>query len=250
MHKPPNRSRQAYVSLRERIASGELAPGSVVSEASLAKELGLSRTPIGEALRRLSHEGLVEQVPRYGTIVKQVSSEELIELFEVREALEGMAAAKAAQRISDDAIAELRTLCDKITEVLSEAEAAGHDEIKGEALRRFLSADLALHMLIIASAGNRRLYELAENTRSLSSTFTARRGVHSIERIRGANDMHRRIVDALSTRDGGTARELIVLHIQTSCRQSLDHHAARPPVSLGTINLPDSVRQDLADEIR
>ncbi|MEQ8848952.1 GntR family transcriptional regulator [Botrimarina sp.] len=246
MHKPPSRTSEAYVRLRERITTGQLAPGAVVSEASLAKELGLSRTPIGEALRRLSQDGLVEQVPRYGTIVREITPAELEELFEIREALEGMAASKAADRITPTALEELGGLCGTIENELHRAETSGETRLEGEALRRFLSADLAFHMLIIASAGNSRLTELIDNTRSISSMFNARRGEHSVERIRNAAEAHRAILDALLRRDAMAAQAEVVAHIRTSCKQSLQAPTRRPPVSLGTLNLPDSVRQDLA----
>ena len=245
MHKRVSRSSEAYSRLRERITTGQLAPGSVVSEAALAKDLGLSRTPIGEALRRLSHEGLVEQVPRYGTIVREVSSNELVELFEIREALEGMAASKAAERISPEALGELRSLCDSIESEVSSAIQTDSQRLDGESLRRFLAADMAFHMLIIASAGNRRLTDLIENTRSISSMFNARRGEHSVERIRNANSAHRSIVEALSARDADAAQSLVVNHIRTSREQSLQQRENHSPVRLGTINLPDFVRQDL-----
>ena len=245
MHKRVSRSSEAYSRLRERITTGQLAPGSVVSEAALAKDLGLSRTPIGEAQRRLSHEGLVEQVPRYGTIVREVSTGELVELFEIREALEGMAASKAAERISPEALGELASLCDSIEAEVSDATQASSQRLDGESLRRFLAADMAFHMLIIASAGNRRLTDLIENTRSISSMFNARRGEHSVERIRSANNAHRSIVEALSARDAATAQTLVVNHIRTSREQSLAQRENQSPVRLGTINLPDFVRQDL-----
>jgi DNA-binding GntR family transcriptional regulator len=245
MHKRPNRTSEAYLRLRERITTGQLAPGSVVSEASLAKDLGVSRTPIGEALRRLSHEGLVEQVPRYGTIVREVSTSELVELFEIREALEGMAATKAAERMTPEALEELDALCLTIEVELDSAQSTGKTRLEGESLSRFLAADLAFHMLIIASAGNRRLTDLIENTRSISSMFKARRGEHSVSRIRNANTAHRAIHRALAARNGRQAHDAVVDHIRTSREESLRQREASPPVCLAALNLPDFIRQDL-----
>src|SRR5262245_15044729 len=89
---------RAYEHIQEAILSGHLPAGSVVSEAVLAKSLGISRTPVGEAIRQLAREGLVQQVPRYGTIVKPIDRRELIELYEMRAALESYAAARAAEK--------------------------------------------------------------------------------------------------------------------------------------------------------
>ena len=245
MPKPATLTDGAYAAIRDRIAQGKLAPGTDVSEASLARELGLSRTPIGEALRRLSHEGLVDQVPRYGTIVRQASAEELRELYEIREALEGMAASKAASRITPVALSEMATLCDTIEAELADTEADGRTVMQGDSLRRFLAADMAFHMLILASAGNRRLTDLIENTRSVSSMFHAHRGDHTTDRIRHANVTHRAILQALGERDAAEATRLVVDHIRTSCAQSLAALATPAPVTLKTIELPASVRQTL-----
>lgn len=241
-------SNHAYTALKEKITSGQLVPGAVVSEASLAKELGLSRTPIGEALRRLSHEGLVDQIPRYGTVVRELSATELRELFEIREALEGVAASRAAERIDPATIEDLGLLCDTIDAELAAAVAKGLEYLEEESLRRFLAADRAFHMLIIASANNRKMSELVEQTRSVSSMFAASRGVHSIDRVADANRRHRQICDALTKRDSEAASRLVVAHIRTSCEQSL-RQASRdePSVGIGSLPLLESVRRDLGN---
>ena len=98
---------QAYASIHLRILSGAFQPGFVLSEAVLAKELGVSRTPVGEALRELAGLGLVEQVPRYGTIVRRISRDEIVELYELRAGLEPYTVALAVQRIGAEDIARL-----------------------------------------------------------------------------------------------------------------------------------------------
>jgi DNA-binding GntR family transcriptional regulator len=246
MRPKSNQAEGAYTALRERIISGELLPGAVVSEASLAKELGVSRTPVGEALRRLSHEGFVHQIPRYGTVVREISATDLRELFEIREALEGMAASKAAASISAEALDELESLCAANEAELEGVKESGSDVVEGESLRRFLAADMAFHMLIIASANNRRLSELLEQTRSISVMFNARRGVHSVARVEEANAYHRQILTALASRDSSGATEAVIRHIRVSCEQSLRaHQPPGAPARLGTLNLPDFIRRDL-----
>ncbi|MCO6046235.1 GntR family transcriptional regulator [Aeoliella sp. ICT_H6.2] len=246
MKNRPSHSQVAYAAIRERITSGELSSGAIVSEAAIAKELGLSRTPVGEALRRLSHEGLVDQIPRYGTVVRSLSPRDLRELFEVRQALEGMAAAKAAQQITAEVLEELELLCVAIDAEITSAQTCGANSLEGDALSRFLAADMAFHMLIISSARNRRLGEILEQTRSISSMFYARRGVHSLSRVIDANRWHRKILDALIAKDSAKASELVISHIQHSCEQSLQSHAdGEAPVTLGTLNLPPSMRMAL-----
>jgi DNA-binding GntR family transcriptional regulator len=243
-----SRSQQAYWQLHEKISSGELEPGSVVSEASLAKDLGLSRTPIGEALRRLAEEGIVEQVPRYGTIVREIPTSELAELFEIREALEGMAAGKAAEQMTPSSLEDIARLCDTIDHEIASAKAQHAKRLEDEALRRFLAADMAFHLVIIASAGNRRLLDMIQQTRSVSLMFKARRGEHSIERVQQAASAHRAILQALTQRNAEEATRLVVSHIRSSREQSLvERPREHNGVNLGTINLPHFVKQNLAE---
>src|SRR3954469_20008540 len=105
-------AQKAYDHLQEGVLSGRLRSGTVISEQALARELGISRTPVGEAIRQLVREGLVEQVPRYGTIVRSIDRRELIDLYEMREAIESYAAAKAAELVSDAALDRLQQFCD------------------------------------------------------------------------------------------------------------------------------------------
>jgi DNA-binding GntR family transcriptional regulator len=89
---------KAYRHLYGEIVDGRIAAGAVISESAIAKSLGISRTPVGEAVRLLARDGLVDQVPRFGTVVRHVQRTELDEHYEMREALESYAAQLAARR--------------------------------------------------------------------------------------------------------------------------------------------------------
>ena len=99
-HRRADRSarEKAYVLIQQKIARGELPPGSAVSEIPLAQELGSSRTPVREALGQLVAEGLLEQTPNRGAVVVQLGRQDIIDLYELREALEVYAVGKAAAR--------------------------------------------------------------------------------------------------------------------------------------------------------
>ncbi len=209
-------SKTAYQHVHGLIADGSFAPGDVISESAIAKELGFSRTPIGEALRRLADDGLVKQVPRFGTIVREIPLKELIEHFEVREALESYAAGKAAERISEDALQDLKKICKRIDQEIIQAASEGKSCIEGEALRRFLSADMAFHLLIISAARNKQLLKFARRTGSIAEVFHARRGSHTLQRVKDANTMHEKIVDALIKRDSEAASKLAAEHVRFS----------------------------------
>src|SRR5215213_30844 len=118
-------AQKAYDHLQEGVLSGRIRSGEVISEAALAKELGISRTPVGEAIRQLVREGLVEQVPRYGAIVRGIDRQELIDLYEMREALESYAAAKAAEVVTEPMLARLEQFCDVMERIGQELQASG-----------------------------------------------------------------------------------------------------------------------------
>ena len=94
--RPTTLRQQAYLRLRERLVSGELRAGMQLSEPDLAKQLGMSRTPVREALRQMENEGLIDYAPRFGAMVRAADRDELAEMYAVREALESYAAAQAA----------------------------------------------------------------------------------------------------------------------------------------------------------
>ena len=241
-----SQSKRVYVKICDRIAAGYLKPGDVISESALAKEFGLSRTPIGEALGRLAHEGVVDQVPRFGTIVRDIPVGELAELYEIREALEGMAALKAAKFISANALVELYSLCETIDGEIERHLKANADVLDEDGLRRFLAADMAFHTLIIASARNARLCKMLEQTRTVSLMFNAQRGRHAMRRVVQANEEHKAIVGALERRDEQEANRLVIKHIRLSRDQSLaEHSSSNVEATLGSLNLPDFVRRDL-----
>ncbi|MST33366.1 GntR family transcriptional regulator, partial [Acidimicrobiaceae bacterium USS-CC1] len=109
----------AYTALRDGIARGEHAAGSRLREEDLAATLGLSRTPVREALRRLQAEGLVEVEPRRGALVATWSADELDEIFELRALVEGYGARRAAARVADAQVGLLEELCEGMEEAVA-----------------------------------------------------------------------------------------------------------------------------------
>lgn len=247
---------RAYVLLQERILSGELAPGSLVSENRLAKEMGISRTPVGEAIRQLAQEGYVRQVPRYGTIVRSIEPKDIEELYEMREALESFAAAKAARRITSLQLAQLEVLCSTIEKIAEEPQNNAALDIP--ALRRFLTADLTFHLLIVKAAGNQRLLNTIRETRTMSQIFRLRRHEPDNSVVKRASQMHRRILTALSQNDSAAASEYMAEHIRASREDTLAYLAKEQQRNhtdvASLLELPDEVRLELTrieeDEVR
>jgi len=135
--------------LREQILSGELEPGAELAEVALSEQLGVSRGPIREALGRLASEGLVTVRPRRGALVRSLSKEEFLELYQVREALEVMAVKLAVPRLRAEDFDALEGLIEKM------ARHAERDEVA-----EFFQANVAFHGRLLETSGNGKLQEL------------------------------------------------------------------------------------------
>jgi len=132
--------------LRQSIVEGKLEPGKRLMEIQMAEQLGVSRTPIREAIRKLELEGLVVMVPRKGAYVADVSIKDVLEVLEVRMVLEGLAASLAAERMSDSEIDELATICDEFENCYK------NDDIEG-----MIEKDVDFHDCIFNATGNNKL---------------------------------------------------------------------------------------------
>jgi len=219
----PNLRERAYRHIHGQIASGSLAGGSQVSELSLAKALGISRTPVRDAIRQLINEGLLEQIPRGGTIVRIPDRSELTELYEIREALESYAVARAAQRIAPADLELLGGLLHEMRRVARETfKKGGPQALEGEALWRFLAADMAFHQVLIRATGNRRILKIVSDMGVLVRIFGHRRQLHTLGIVRRTCRFHAKILRAVRRGDSQGARRWTVRHLRASKRQALD----------------------------
>ena len=240
---------RAYLQLQERILSGDLAPGSLVSESRLAKEMGISRTPVGEAIRQLAQEGYVRQVPRYGTIVRSIEPQDVEELYEMREAHESFAAAKAARRITSLQLAQLDVLCSTIEKIAADCRGESKSQLELTTLRQFLAADLTFHLLIVKAAGNQRILNTIRETRTMSQIFRMRRHEPDNAVVERASQMHRKILAALASGDSADASQQMAEHIRASREDTLAYLAKEQQQNhadvAAILELPDEVRVEL-----
>ena len=193
--------------LVEAIVQGELRPGSKISEPELARRLEVSRGPLREALMRLEGLGLIERIPHVGARVIDLTSEKLIELYSVREALEGMAARLAAKNISDD---ELNTL----TLLL----AAHRDHITDNNGNSYLHQDgnFDFHYLVIKASGNQKLITLLCDELYQQLRMFRYQSPRAITDPQEALREHQNILHAISQRDEELAEMLMRRHIAAS----------------------------------
>ena len=143
-----------FNTLREAILRGELKPGERLMEIQLANKLGVSRTPIREAIRKLELEGLVLMIPRKGAEVAQITEKSLRDVLEVRRALENLAVQLACLRMSQQTLADLKAAARAFEEILG-----------GEDVTAVAEADVAFHDVIYMATDNQRLISLLNNLR-------------------------------------------------------------------------------------
>lgn len=141
-----------FNTLRQAILTGELKPGERLMEIHLANKLGVSRTPIREAIRKLELEGLVTMIPRRGAEVAQITEKSMNDVLEVRMALDALCVELACDRITEEGIEALRHACE-----------AFEQSVKTKDSRKIAQADVALHDIIVKATGNQRLVQLVNN---------------------------------------------------------------------------------------
>ncbi|MHB1837808.1 MAG: GntR family transcriptional regulator [Solirubrobacteraceae bacterium] len=201
---------QVYTAIRERITGGEVPRGARVHQEDLADELGVSRTPVREALRRLAAEGLVEMRTNRGARVADVGPAEIRAAYEARYVIEPGAARLAAQARPPEAIARMRR-----------AVAAQRRAIPNVA--RSFEANRAFHIALVSASGNEYLDQFVERlwVARIGEVIYERQH-ETPERMRLDADEHERIVSAIETGDGRVAESLTRRHLADAMRRSHD----------------------------
>lgn len=214
---------KAYLHIQRKIAAGELPAGSALSEVTLAKALGSSRTPIREAIGQLVAEGFLEQTPNRGAAVVQLTRQDIVELYELREALEVYAVGKAARgRFPASELERLQGLADEILTLQAELENSRDGALNGRQMHRLMTGDLGFHALLMRMAGNARILKVVNETRLLIRIFAIRRTGHRAAELETIHRQHRAILQAVADGQAERAMELLASHIQTSLRERLD----------------------------
>lgn len=190
-----------FKTLREAILKGDLAPGERLMEIKLANQLGVSRTPIREAIRKLELEGLVVMVPRKGAEVAKITEKDLRDVLEVRASLEELAISLACERITDEKIAELKDALEQFRIV-----------IKGKDVTKIAQMDVAFHDVIFEATQNARLVQMVNNLREQMYRYRLEylKDFSTHSRL---DEEHVKIFEAVSARDIERATALIREHI-------------------------------------
>jgi len=218
----------AYHHIQRKISTRELRAGEPVSDVTISKELGISRTPAREAIRQLVSEGLLESVAGRGVVVITLDRDDIRELFEMREALEGLAARTVAARTpSAGEIRDLRSVASELSSLIKQLETSHKQILDEKQMERFEVADLAFHTYIMKLAGNRRSLRTLAGIRLLIRIFAARRGGHSLTVLKQINRDHLDLIGAIQAKDPQAAAECVHRHIAKSQRSRLEEFDQR-----------------------
>ena len=190
-----------FNTLRKAILTGKLKPGERLMEVHLASRLGVSRTPIREAIRKLELEGLVIMIPRRGAEVAQITEKSLKDVLEVRRALDALSVELACDRITEEEIRTLKDACDEF-----------ENAVKGKEVSVIAKADVALHDIIVQAAGNQRLQQLVNN---LAEQMYRYRFVYIKDESQHEKLIaeHKEIYESIANRDKERASKAAKIHI-------------------------------------
>jgi DNA-binding GntR family transcriptional regulator len=191
-----------FNTLKEAIISGELKPGERLMEVKLAEKMGVSRTPVREAIRKLELDGLVEMLPRKGAHVAELSVKNIMDVLEVRASLDGLATSLAAERIKDEEIKNLEQI---LSQFKSYAE---KDNLQGT-----IKKDVEFHDLIYSASRNDKLIQIACKLREQIQWFRVIY-LKDYSRHEALIKEHQEIYEAISRRNGEQARIYAQKHIK------------------------------------
>jgi len=198
-----------FEKIREDILNDQYAHGEKIVEAKLAEELGVSRTPVREALKQLELDGLVENIPNRGVIVKGISKQDIYDIFTIRMAIEGIAAQWAVERMSDEELAQLKEVFE-----LMEFYTFKGDVVKISEL------NTKFHEIIYMATKSRYLEHVLRDFQ-LFIKSTRNKSLRSEGRIDTALAEHQKIVKAFMERDAEAAVEMLTYHITNSRRNAM-----------------------------
>ena len=200
---------QVTATLESEILTGTLASGTALTEQSLSKRLGVSRTPIRAALHTLAEEGLINLIPNKGAVVVGVTREDLIDIYKIRMRLEGLASALAAERISREDLATLRESVELAEFYISRNDTEHLKEL-----------DTQFHAIIYRASGNRMLNKtLSELHRNITSYRKMSLAVPG--RLERSVGEHREILKAIEAKDAERADSLTCAHVAAALENML-----------------------------
>jgi len=200
-----NLDQKAYQILKTMIMDRQLLPGEKIPQEKLAEDLGISRTPLINALKFLEKEKLVQSIPRRGFFMRTFTQKEMISIFELREVLEGLAARKAAQKITDNQIVQLGKFFKQF---------AGEKDI--DDIRAYAREDRRFHKFLLDIGAKEFLKSMLETYNVISYSYQVVSPEGLVRHPRETIREHRAMIEAIANRDTEAAENLMRRHFQRS----------------------------------
>jgi len=191
--------------MKDAIITGKLKPGERLMEVQLAEKLGVSRTPVREAIRKLELEGLVVMIPRKGAYVADLDAKDLLNVLEVRSSLEGLAASLAAERITDEEIGRLKKIVEEFQKEIEEIEDGDNEKL--------VKLGKEFHDLIFTASRNDKLIQIMNNLQEHVHRFRVRY-INEAKKAKKIHQEHKKITEAIETRNTDVARKWAEKHIR------------------------------------
>ena len=196
-------SKKVYRILKIRIIKGNLKPGEKLLENKIAEQLGVSRTPIREAIKELAAEGFLKTSPNQGVVINNISIEDLQEVLQIRRVLEGLAASIAAKIINKEEIAKLEKIIERMIITINRNDLLAYSDLNGE-----------FHNLIFNVCGNKQLIKICNNLSSSEYRFRINALRNNPERLKYSLKEHKEIVEVLKRKDSEQADRLSKKHAE------------------------------------
>ena len=197
--------------IRQAIVDGTFSPGERLMEIQLADEMGVSRTPVREAIRKLELEGLVVMIPRRGTYVADISIKDITEIYEVRTSLDVLAAGLAAERITDEELAQLNRLLMEMSKHVANMD-----------MDKLVELDTEFHNVLYTAARNERLSTIIINLRE-QLTGIRGRSMSAPGRLVETMDEHRVLVECVAARNVEAAQGAARVHLENAEHTLIRH---------------------------
>jgi len=211
----------AYKYITKKLMNAELTAGQKLSEQTIASECGISRTPVREAVRRLTEEGFLYQVPSSGTYVARLDRRQLIDAYEVRMAIECFAIDRALKNLTRENRQELRQACETMHTTAINLRKRKNAILDGKPLVTFLTSDLSFHLLLLKASGNLLALKIVTNAYERNHFFGHYSHHRDLEHIARAWRHHAEIERAVRRNDPDAARRWLRTHIARSMEDAL-----------------------------
>jgi DNA-binding GntR family transcriptional regulator len=202
-------SKKVYRVLKSKIIKGSFKPGAKLLEARIAEQMGISRTPVREAMRILAAEGFVTLNPNQGVVVRSVSAKDIREVLQIHSVLEGLATSLSCEVINEEDLKELENCVNKMEKLVNKKDSSVYSEV-----------DLEFHELIVNTCRNKRLIQMRKNISDQAQRYRVS-SLNIPRRLKESLKEHQKILETFKTKDPKKANSMSQKHIKNALKNIL-----------------------------